>query len=145
MGALRKRFELDAGHRLSKHDFDCQNLHGHRYQFEVKVEGEVDAATGMIVDFAHVKEPVMEAFDHNFILNETDPILSAREELEKQQEKELYLIQGEPTAENIADEALDLIENSLTSDEESRIDRIRIQLFETPNSSVTKARRLADE
>ncbi|PSP57036.1 hypothetical protein BRC72_11590 [Halobacteriales archaeon QH_7_66_36] len=145
MGDLKKRFELDAGHRLSKHDFDCQNLHGHRYQFEVKVEGKVDAATGMIVDFAHVKEPVMEAFDHNFILNATDPILSVREELEKQQEKEFYLIEGEPTAENIADEALDLIEESLTTDEENRIDQIRIQLFETPNSSVTKSRRLIDE
>lgn len=145
MGTLTKRFELDAGHRLSKHDFDCQNLHGHRYQFEVYVDGEVDSSTGMIVDFAHVKEPVMEAFDHNFILNKDDPILSIREEIEVQQEKELYLIEGEPTAENIAEETLDLILQSLTKGEEQRINQIRVELFETPNSSVTVKRRLRDE
>jgi len=144
VGTLEKRFELDAGHRLSKHDFDCQNLHGHRYQFEVQVDGDVDPDTGMIVDFAHVKEPVMDAFDHNFVLNESDPILAVREELEAQQEKELYLLDGEPTAEHIAEEALDLIVASLTAGEERRIDRIRVRLFETPNSSVTAERRVDD-
>jgi 6-pyruvoyltetrahydropterin/6-carboxytetrahydropterin synthase len=145
MAILKKRFELDAGHRLSKHNFDCQNLHGHRYQFEIRVEGETDISTGMIVDFAHVKEPVMDAFDHNFILNRDDPILSVRDELEKQQDKEFYLIDGEPTAENIAEETLDLILDNLTPEEEERISQLQVQLFETPNSSVTRERELDDE
>lgn len=142
MAKLTKRFELDAGHRLSKHNFECQNLHGHRYQFNITVEGDIDDSTGMVVDFANVKEPVMEAFDHNFILNEDDPILSVREEIEENQEKEFYLIPSEPTAENIAREALDLIVESLTSDERERISRLQVELFETPNSSATIERRL---
>lgn len=145
MGILRKRFELDAGHRLSKHDFECQNLHGHRYRFEIKVEGEIDGDTGMIVDFAHVKEPVMEAFDHNLILNESDPMLAVRDELEGNQEKELYLMNGEPTAENIAEETLDLIITHLAPEEHSRIDRIEVELYETPNCSIIRERQISDE
>lgn len=142
MSKLIKQFEIDAGHRLCMHDFECQNLHGHRYRFEVQIEGDVDTVTGMIVDFAHVKEPVVEAFDHNFILNEEDPILSAREELERHQEKEFYLINGEPTAENIAEEAIELILSSLTPDERRRVNRIQIKLFETPKSIVTQERQV---
>lgn len=142
---LKKQFELDAGHRLSEHDFECQNLHGHRYRFEVEVDGEVDEKTGMIVDFAHVKEPVVEAFDHNLLLNERDPLLAVREELEANQEKELYVMDGEPTAENIAEEALDLILGRLTAAERSRITEIEVELAETPNCSITRRRRLADE
>lgn len=142
---LKKQFELDAGHRLSEHDFECQNLHGHRYRFEVEVDGDVDEKTGMIVDFAHVKEPVVEAFDHNLLLNERDPLLAVREELEANQEKELYVMDGEPTAENIAEEALDLILGRLTAAERSRIAEIEVELAETPNCSITRRRRLADE
>jgi len=145
MATLTKRFELDAGHRLSKHGFDCQNLHGHRYQFEITVEGDPDPDTGMIVDFARLKEPVMGAFDHNFILNEADPILAVREELEAHQDKQLYLMNSEPTAENIVEETLDIILGSLTAAETARIDRVQITLFETPDSSVTGARRVDDE
>ena len=142
---LKKQFELDAGHRLSEHDFECQNLHGHRYRFEVEVAGDVDEQTGMIVDFAHVKEPVVEAFDHNLLLNERDPLLDVREELEATQEKELYVMDGEPTAENIAEEALNLILGRLTAGERARIAEIEVELAETPNCSVTRRRRLADE
>lgn len=142
MATLTKEFELDAGHRLSKHDFACQNLHGHRYQFEVTAEGDPDPATGMIVDFAHLKEPVMDAFDHNFILNEADPILAVREELEANQKRELYLMPSEPTAENIVEETLDIIVGSLTAGDTERIDRLEVTLFETPNSRVTGARQL---
>jgi 6-pyruvoyltetrahydropterin/6-carboxytetrahydropterin synthase len=145
MGVLRKTFEIDAGHRLSRHDYECQNLHGHRYRFEIEVEGPADPQTGMIVDFANVKDPIVAAFDHNFILNSDDPILTAKDQLEAEQEKEFYLINGEPTAENIADEALRLIEDRLSDAEKSRIDRIRVQLHETPTSSVRTERSIAND
>lgn len=142
---LKRQFELDAGHRLCEHDFECQNLHGHRYRFEIKVSGDVDDETGMIVDFAHLKAPVMEAFDHNLLLNERDPLLDVREELERNQEKELYLVDGEPTAENIAEEALDLVLETLTAAERSRLSEIEVELSETPSCSITRRRTLADE
>lgn len=142
MATLRKTFELDAGHRLSKHDFKCQNLHGHRYQFEVEVEGERHPETGMIVDFANLKSPVMDTFDHNFLLNEDDPILEARSVLEANQEKSLYLMDGEPTVENIAEEALQIIEDALTDDEQQRVQQLRLTVYETPTSSVIKKRSL---
>lgn len=145
MGILTKSFELDAGHRLCKHEYECQNLHGHRYRFEIEIEGAVDPESGMIVDFANVKSPVMDAFDHNFILNEADPILAVRDELERQQEKELYVMDGEPTAENIALEAIDLILEALDPAERDRVERIEIELYETPNSTVIQEYVFADD
>lgn len=136
MPLLQKNFEIDAGHRLSHHNYECQNLHGHRYRFEIEVEGAADPTTGMIVDFANVKDPIVDAFDHNFIFNSDDPILAVQDELEEQQEKAFYLINGEPTAENIAEEALQLIEENLSGGERERVSRIRVRLLETPTSSV---------
>jgi len=136
MAVLEKTFEIDAGHRLSHHDYECQNLHGHRYRFEVEVEGSPHAKTGMIVDFANVKDPIVDAFDHNFIFNSGDPILAVQDELEEIQEKKFYLINGEPTAENIAEEALRLIQKNLSNSERERVTRIRVVLYETPTSSV---------
>lgn len=138
MVRLQKRFELDAGHRLCKHDYKCQNLHGHRYQFKLEVEGEASNSTGMVVDFAHLKEPIMEAFDHNLLLNKEDPILQVQDELEEHQAYGFYLMDGEPTAENIAEEAIGLLQARLAEDERERIDRIRLTLHETPTSSVVK-------
>jgi len=124
MALLQKNFEIDAGHRLSHHDYECQNLHGHRYRFEI----------------ANVKDPIVDAFDHNFIFNSDDPILAVQDELEKQQEKAFYLINGEPTAENIAEEALQLIEENLSDGERERVSHIRVRLHETPTSSVRTGR-----
>lgn len=140
MVTLKKTFEIDAGHRLSKHEFECQNLHGHRYRFEVEVDGKPDPNTGMVVDFATLKQPVVDAFDHNLLLNEADPILAVRDVLEDHQEQELYLMDTEPTVENITLEALDLIEARLTPAEHGRIDTIRLTVHETPTSSAQRER-----
>jgi 6-pyruvoyl-tetrahydropterin synthase len=109
------------------------------------VEGDVDSDSGMVVDFSDVKSPIVEAFDHNLILNKNDPILTARELLEDHQQKEFYLIDGEPTAENIAEKALDIILSFLPEDDRRRIQRITLELKETPNSKVTTERVIDNE
>ena len=44
------------------------NYHGHNYELEVKVTGEVDPETGYLIDLGHLKdlirEEVEERFDH---------------------------------------------------------------------------------
>lgn len=75
-----RRYMVSASHRLHTHALSadqnrsaygkCNNPHGHghNYVVEVLVGGEVDAATGMVVDLAAldraVGERVLDRFDH---------------------------------------------------------------------------------
>lgn len=138
--SIERHFELDAGHRLSEHNFKCQNLHGHRYVFDITIEGYPDADLGYVIDFSNVKSPIMEAFDHNFIFNEDDPLATGtvRERVEAQQAKEVYLLAAEPTAENIALEAIDLIWQSMSGQERMNVTGMEVDLYETPNCKVTR-------
>jgi 6-pyruvoyl tetrahydropterin synthase/QueD family protein len=71
-----KEFTFEAAHRLPfvPADHKCARLHGHSFKVEVHVGGEVDPATGWIIDFAEIKgafKPLHARLDHNY-LNEID-------------------------------------------------------------------------
>lgn len=59
----------------------CVNLHGHRYQLEVVVTGEIDGASGYVVDLKQladlIKTEVIEHVDHHN-LNTDVPWLEGR-------------------------------------------------------------------
>jgi 6-pyruvoyltetrahydropterin/6-carboxytetrahydropterin synthase len=77
---LGRRYRLSASHRLHTERLSeeenravygkCANPHGHghNYTVEVLVGGEIDAATGMVMDLAEldgcVSREVLEPFDH---------------------------------------------------------------------------------
>jgi 6-pyruvoyltetrahydropterin/6-carboxytetrahydropterin synthase len=77
---LGRRYRLSASHRLfseSLSDAENQNVygkcanpygHGHNYTVEVTVGGEIDRATGMVMDLTQldgcVTREVLEPFDH---------------------------------------------------------------------------------
>jgi 6-pyruvoyltetrahydropterin/6-carboxytetrahydropterin synthase len=77
---LGRRYRLSASHRLHTGRLSaeenravygkCANPHGHghNYTVEVLVGGEIDAATGMVMDLAEldgcVSREVLEPFDH---------------------------------------------------------------------------------
>jgi len=71
MLTIIKRFELEAAHRLPKHQGACQRIHGHRYELEVGVSGSIDPKTGMIADFKNIKDlvkrEVIEHLDHYYL------------------------------------------------------------------------------
>jgi len=46
---------VHAAHWLPGYKGDCARLHGHTYKIDVEVAGEVDSATGMIIDFKTIK------------------------------------------------------------------------------------------
>jgi len=61
---------FDAAHSLPEYPGECRNVHGHTYQVEVVVEGEIDPETRFVVDFADLKEilrGVVEELDHRYI------------------------------------------------------------------------------
>jgi len=53
---LTREFTFEAAHRLTGvgPTHKCASLHGHTYRVEITVAGEVDPATGMVLDFARL-------------------------------------------------------------------------------------------
>lgn len=71
---LSKRFSFEAAHWLPTfpEGHKCRRMHGHSFQVEVVVEGDVARERGYLVDYSEIKrvtEPVEAALDHR-CLNE---------------------------------------------------------------------------
>ena len=92
---------FSAAHRLHRADWDeetnrrvfdkCNNPngHGHTYELEVAVEGEIDPETGYVMDFAELKHEIAERVVHRMDRRHLNFDVS-------------FLAGANPTAENIA-------------------------------------------
>jgi 6-pyruvoyltetrahydropterin/6-carboxytetrahydropterin synthase len=74
--SLWKEFGFEAAHQLPHvpPGHKCARLHGHSFVLEVHVHGPVDQHTGMLVDYADIKQafsPLQHQLDHHF-LNEIE-------------------------------------------------------------------------
>jgi 6-pyruvoyltetrahydropterin/6-carboxytetrahydropterin synthase len=121
---------FNAAHRLFRKDWSddknqkvfgkCNNpyYHGHNYELEVGLTGEVDVETGFLIDLKIlkdiIKEEVENRFDHKNLNEEVDDFNSLN-----------------PTVENIAI----VIWNRLRKRLDSKYD-ISVKLFETPRNFV---------
>jgi len=102
MFKVTKQIEFCYGHRLLNYDGQCRHLHGHNGRAEVDIEaGELDAR-GMVHDFSDIRKVIKnwvdETLDHRMVLCKTDPILPVL----KQRGELVYVMDENPTAENIA-------------------------------------------
>ncbi|MSQ96749.1 MAG: 6-carboxytetrahydropterin synthase [Gemmataceae bacterium] len=90
------------GHRLLNYDGKCRHLHGHNGRALITLEADRLDALGMVVDFSTIKRVVsgwIDAnLDHRMILHKDDPVLPTL----KQQGEPFFLIDVNPTAENLA-------------------------------------------
>src|ERR1700722_12001231 len=102
MFRVTREIDFCYGHRLLNYDGKCKHLHGHNGRAVIVIESEKLDDRGMVLDFSDIKRVVSQwiedHLDHRMILNRRDP---AREMLEKLGEP-MYLIDANPTAENIA-------------------------------------------
>jgi 6-pyruvoyltetrahydropterin/6-carboxytetrahydropterin synthase len=121
---------FNAAHRLFRKDWSddknqevfgkCNNpyYHGHNYELEVGLTGEVDVETGFLIDLKIlkdiIKEEVENRFDHKNLNEEVDDFKSLN-----------------PTVENIAI----VIWNRLRKRLDSKYE-ISVKLFETPRNFV---------
>lgn len=90
------------GHRLLNYEGKCRHLHGHNGRALITLEAEQLDPLGMVVDFAHIKRVMStwidEALDHKMLLHRDDPVLPFL----RQQGEPVYVMDVNPTAENIA-------------------------------------------
>ena len=81
---LTRDFTFEAAHLLPKapEGHKCRRLHGHSFRVEVCVEGEVDPATGWLLDYGEIRrlvEPLRAQLDH-YYLNEVKGLENATSE-----------------------------------------------------------------
>jgi 6-pyruvoyltetrahydropterin/6-carboxytetrahydropterin synthase len=74
MATVVKTFQIEAAHWLPNvpEDHKCRRMHGHSFQVEVHVDGQIGEESGWVMDFADVTdafEPLFEQIDHR-CLNE---------------------------------------------------------------------------
>ena len=97
------------GHRLLNYDGKCRHLHGHNGRAVITLEAVRLDALGMVVDFSAIKRVVsawIDAnLDHRMILHKDDPVLPYLQ----QQGEPFFLMDVNPTAENIAKLIFDFV------------------------------------
>lgn len=128
--AVFRREHFNAAHRLYNREWnDTQNTdvfgkcslpnyHGHNYDIEVKVVGEVDERTGFVMDMKKLSDlvqvNVLERFDHKNLNLDTEEFKSLN-----------------PTAENIAIVIYNLLRPHIPAAND-----LFIRLYETPRNFV---------
>ena len=102
MFTITKKMEFCYGHRLMKYEGKCRHLHGHNGIIEVDLSMQALDGRGMVVDFSDIKRTLKawidETLDHKMILCKHDPVIP----LLKQNNEVFYLMDENPTAENLA-------------------------------------------
>lgn len=134
--SVRRHIDIDAGHRVARHESKCSNLHGHRYRLTVEVEGPVrddgSPEHGMVIDFAKIKTAltaVHDQWDHRFLLGIDDPLVAAMSGLPG-----IVVLEVQPTAENLAAIALEHLQNALSP---LRVTKVDLQETESCTASVS--------
>jgi 6-pyruvoyltetrahydropterin/6-carboxytetrahydropterin synthase len=128
--AVFRREHFNAAHRLYNSAWteevnasvfgkcSLPHYHGHNYELEIKVIGEVDERTGFVMDMKKlsdvVKDQVLEKFDHKNLNMDTEEFRNLN-----------------PTAENIAIVIYNLLRPSIKPELE-----LFIRLYETPRNFV---------
>ena len=128
--AVIRREHFNAAHRLYNEQWDAEknaatfgkcslpHYHGHNYELEIKVVGNIDPVTGFVMDLKKlsdlVNDKVLERFDHKNLNLDTEEF------------KKLN-----PTAENIAVVIFELLRPHI----DTALD-LYIRLYETPRNFV---------
>lgn len=125
-----KEFQFDAAHFLPNHPGKCKGFHGHTYKLQIGVSGEVNSETGMVVDFADLKEMVdesiIEHLDHK-LLNSVGSFIGDPEPLKSFPNRM-------PTAEMMVSWIATTLYNLFLQIWEGKIQLHLVRLYETPTS-----------
>lgn len=130
MFRVTQEIEFCYGHRLLNYDGKCKHLHGHNGKAVIVLEGNSLDHRGMVIDFSDIKKHVAgwidSNLDHRMILNENDPVVKYLRE----QSEPVYVIDTNPTAENIAKLIYDFAKSQ-------KLPIVEVSLWETFKSYAT--------
>lgn len=102
MFRVTREIDFCYGHRLLDYEGKCRSLHGHNGRVVVTLEARRLDGRGMVLDFSDIKRVVSqwidETLDHRMILHRDDPVAPLLREMGEP----LFLLDANPTAENIA-------------------------------------------
>ncbi len=130
MYQVTREIDFCYGHRLLNYEGKCRHLHGHNGRAVITIESSSLDERGMVLDFSDIKQVVSrwidENLDHRMILRRDDPAVTALSELGEP----LYLIDVNPTAENIAKLIFDVTA-------EHGFPVVETRLWETPRCFAT--------
>ena len=130
MFRVTREIDFCYGHRLLNYEGKCRHLHGHNGRAVISIAGEKLDNRGMVLDFSDIKKTVSawidDNLDHRMILNRADPVVPILQEMGEP----LYLIDDNPTAENIAKL---IFEQTRLQD----VPIIEVRLWETPRCYAT--------
>jgi len=124
---VSKRIDFCYGHRLIDYAGKCRHLHGHNGLVEVCMASSTLDGCGMVYDFTEIKRLLkgwIDAhLDHKMILCRRDPLVPVLREAGEP----LYLLDDNPTAENIAREVF-------INARKMGLPTVAVRLWETPAS-----------
>jgi len=102
MFRVSREIDFCYGHRLLDYQGKCQHLHGHNGKVCITIEAAGLDRQGMVLDFSEIKRVVSrwidEQLDHRMLLRRDDPAVSLLQQLGEP----MFLMDVNPTAENIA-------------------------------------------
>jgi len=129
---VTRQIDFCYGHRLLNYDGKCKYLHGHNGRAVIALEGEQLDNRGMVIDFSDIKRVVSHwidtNLDHRMLLHREDPMV----DFLKSHGEPLFLLDVNPTAENIAKLIFDF-----TAGQGFPI--VEVRLWETENCFATYA------
>lgn len=130
MYRVTREIDFCYGHRLLNYEGKCRHLHGHNGRAVISIEGESLDNRGMVLDFSDIKKKVStwidDNLDHRMLLNQSDPVVPILQEMGEP----LYLLDENPTAENIAKL---IFQQSKLLD----VPIVEVRLWETPRCYAT--------
>lgn len=102
MFLVTREIDFCYGHRLLNYEGKCRHLHGHNGKAVITLQSPELDGRGMVLDFGDIKRVVSawidENLDHRMILHRDDPAIPYLEQLGEP----YYVLDTNPTAENIA-------------------------------------------
>ena len=130
MFQVTREIDFCYGHRLLNYEGKCKYLHGHNGRVVITIEAEKLDHRGMVLDFSDIKSVVStwidENLDHRMLLNRDDPAVPMLEKLGEP----LFLLDENPTAENIA-----RLIHEFTASQDFPV--VETRLWETPRCFAT--------
>jgi 6-pyruvoyltetrahydropterin/6-carboxytetrahydropterin synthase len=130
MFRVSREIDFCYGHRLLNYDGKCKYLHGHNGTAILTIETDRLDDRGMVVDFSDIKQIVSawidDNLDHRMILHRNDPAVGVLQQMNEP----LFLLDVNPTAENIAR----LIHEHAAK---CGLPVVETQLWETPRAYAT--------